>query len=393
MRINLRCQLLFGSFYAFVCVISSFITYYLDTFNYSNKQIGILVAVSSAAGAILQFFAGRIADKYPNLYWRNQLLFFSILSLILSMSRIMFDAAAWEFISSGILLVLLYLMMPMVNQACFYYTNNGQPVNFGVARGVGAICFAAASFGVGKATGAMGQIAVPLTSTIFLCIVLITAFILPKIENAAAAVKEPAVQAQRSTGFVRKYSSFLVVTIGITLVLMFHNFVNTYFLRITESIGGDSSHMGVALGIAAASELPILFLYSKIARIRNVTSKLLIIVGCSVFVLRGILYLLIDNMMLLYAFQLLQSVSFGFLVASKATYSNEVMSENDKTTGQSIMSMTDSVGAVLGSLIGGMIIHHAGLDISLISGTFIAAIGTVMIILTSLRRQARTVNQ
>lgn len=393
MRINLRCQLLFGSFYAFVCVISSYITYFLDTYGYTNKQIGILVAVCSGAGAILQFFAGRIADKYPNLYWKNQLLFFSILSLLLSLSRILFTTALWEFLSSGILLVLLYLMMPMINHACFYYTNNGNPVNFGVARGVGAICFASASFAVGKATGVMGGVAVPLTSTVFLCIVLITVFILPKIEGAATTTEEIKVQTQRSAGFVHKYASFLVVTIGITLVLTFHNFVNTYFLRITQHIGGDQSNMGVALGIAAVSELPILFLYSKIAGFKNVTSKLLIIVGCTVFVIRGALYIAIDNMMLLYASQILQSVSFGFLVAAKATYSNEVMSENDKTTGQSIMSMTDSVGAVLGSLVGGIIIHNSGLHVSLICGTGIAALGTVMVILTSIRRRARITNQ
>ena len=393
MKINTRCWLLFGSFYAFVCVISSFVTYYLDVLEHTNKTIGILIAVCCAVGAVLQFPAGRIADKYPKFYWKNQLLVFGILAMLVCLSRIMFHVKGWGLISSGILLILMYLMMPMVNQAVFYYSNNGFPVNFGVTRGIGAVSFALASYVVGKATGLVGHISVRVSSAIFLAVMLITVLILPKVkETAAASSSEPKQtqpQNQMSTGFVRKYTMFLIVTVGITLVLTFHNFLNTYFLRIVERIGGDSSHMGTALAIAAFSEIPILFLYSKIAGIKKVTTKMLIIVGCSVFVLRGVLYLLIGNTTMLYASQLLQGISFGVLVAAKATYSNEVMDENDKTTGQSIMSMTDTVAAVIGSLAGGVIIDHQGLAPALVCSTILAAVGTVMIILISLKKQAQ----
>lgn len=393
MKINARCWLLFGSFYAFVCVVSSFVTYYLDVLEHTNKTIGILISVCCAVGAVLQFPAGRIADKYPEFYWKNQLLVFGILAMLVCLSRIMFHVKGWGLISSGILLILMYLMMPMVNQAVFYYSNNGFPVNFGVTRGIGAVSFALASYVVGKATGLVGHVSVRVSSAIFLAVMLITVLILPKVkETAAASSSEPKQtqpQNQMSTGFVRKYTMFLIVTVGITLVLTFHNFLNTYFLRIVERIGGDSSHMGTALAIAAFSEIPILFLYSKIAGIKKVTTKMLIIVGCSVFVLRGVLYLLIGNTTMLYASQLLQGISFGILVAAKATYSNEVMDENDKTTGQSIMSMTDTVAAVIGSLAGGVIIDHQGLAPALVCSTILAAAGTVMIILTSLKKQAQ----
>ena len=172
---------------------------------------------------------------------------------------------------------------------------------------------------------------------------------------------------------------------GLSLLLIFHNMLNTFFIRLIESVGGDSRSLGISLAIAAIAELPVLFLYSRISRNGKRSSGLLLPVSCGFYVIRGILYLFAANVVMIYLIQLLQSVSFGMMVAAKATYADECMAPEDKTTGQALMTFTDAFGAVAGTILGGLLMNQGGIRFLLLAGVFFALAGTVVTLSAALR--------
>ena len=103
--------------------------------------------------------------------------------------------------------------------------------------------------------------------------------------------------------------------------------------------------------------------------------------------IRGILYLFAGSVVMIYLIQLLQSVTFGLMVAAKATYADECMAPEDKTTGQSLMSFTDAFGAVVGTVIGGLLMNLGGVRLLLWGGVLIAAAGTAITVLARVRER------
>lgn len=114
----------------------------------------------------------------------------------------------------------------------------------------------------------------------------------------------------------------------------------------------------------------------KTGRFRNIA--LIGVAGCF-FVVRGILYILATNVMCIYLAQLLQSVSFGLILAAKANYANETMNPEDQNFGQSSMAMTESLGLVGGSLLGGFLADRAGVNMMLTVFMASAAVGTMIV--------------
>lgn len=370
-----------GVYYMIICLITGYAAYYLRECSFSPWETGMIYSVSCVIGAFLQAAAGKLADRDPRFFWRNQIAVYSLLALVISVLRVFLNGRFWEGVMYGLLIVLLLIMMPLVNTASFYYSERGVGVDYGIARGVGSVCYAAASFVFGKITAAKG--AEPL---VICCVVLFAALLMADIimPEAGAVVKAPEdigdtpEKPGSKRAFALRYPLFVLMAFGITLAFVFHNMVSTYMINIMEEAGGGPDSMGIALAIAGAVELPVLFLYTRIKDKTGLTSALLIAIGCFFFALRGGLFIAASGVMMIYFVQLFQSVSYGLVTAAKATYANETVDIADETTGQSVMSMTDSFGMVAGSFLGGLLLNGGSTDRMLIAGTALAAAGMIV---------------
>ena len=383
-----------ATYYALNCVVLSYVAYYLESIGLTDLFISIVIGSACAAGGILQVITGRIADRSTRWNWRKLLLLFGICELILATSRVFIPVIRWQWFAYGLMIIFLLLMMPMVNLSSFYYTSRGIPVNFGIARGIGSAVFAAASFLIGKLTTTLGSSCIPGISMILSAAFLFAVLIMPesgdtadtKTEGVQSGSREKKFQLSEFTG---KYPVYLNMIAGLALLLVFHNMLNTFFIRVVESVGGDSRSLGIALAVAAIIELPVLFLYSRISGSGKRSSGFFLAVACGFYVVRGILYLFATNVIMIYLIQLLQSVSFGLMVAAKATYADECMASEDKTTGQALMSFTDAFGAVVGTVIGGVLMNQGGVRLMLLGGVLIAFVGTMITIFAAVRGKDR----
>ena len=377
---NVKCRILQGTYCALLCIALSFNTYYLEAAGFSYKMIGIFVSVSCAAGCILQAVAGRLADLKHAFVWKNQLIVMGIIQIAVSAILITEPGRILSCILYILMMIVVLPMMPMINRASFYYTERGIPVDFGIARGIGSMAFSAMSFAAGRFTVLWGSRMVPVLACVSALLFLATTISMPLMD---APTRERSEKEEPSSvkGLFKKYPTFMLSVFGIFLMFLFHNGVNTYMIRIVRNVGGDSGSMGLALGIAAAAELPVLFLYGRLmktGKFRNIT---LVHVSGGLFVLRGILYILAPNVYVIYFIQLLQGLTFGLLIAAKANYANEVMSPEDQSSGQSLVAMTESLGIVCASLLGGFLIDDMGVNAMIIVFTVAAALGTLITII------------
>ena len=377
MKANGKCRLLMGVYYMAICIVFSYAAYYLRAEGFSSWQTGLIVSVSCVIGALLQPVSGRLADVDPKWFWKTQLLAFSALALAISVLRIFVDGLIWEGVSYGLLIVLILVMMPLVNSSCFYYTDRGISVDYGIARGIGSVAYAAASFVLGRLAAMKGPQVLVACCAVLFALVLAASVIMPKAGEPLRA-PEKKKEKQGTKNFASAYPAVILMAAGITLAFAFHNMVVTYMINITEEVGGGPDSMGTAIAIGGAMELPALFLYTRIKEKSGLRSAILISIGCLIFVVRGLMFAAASGVMMIYFIQLLQGPSYGLVTAAKAAYAHETVAAGDETTGQAVMSMTDSFGIVAGSLLGGILLSSGGTDRMLIVGTALAAAGTIV---------------
>ena len=383
-----------AAYYSFHCVLLSYVAYYLGALGIPDLHISLVVSGACALGGIMQIVAGRIADRSHRWNWKKILVLCSFLELAVALLRILIPGTLWwQSAAYGLMIVIQLLMMPLVNLSGFDYSSKGMHVNFGIVRGFGSAAFAAASFIAGKLTDHHGPDSVPVISAVLCAALVAVVLIMPEpgsgLPEVQTTKKEPDSSGQNKikiTAFVRKYPVFFVMVIGQVFMFVFHNMLNTFLIRVIENVGGGSAELGIALAVAAAAELPILFLYSRISGLIK-PSKKLIVLSCAFFVVRAVLYLLAADVMMIYLIQLLQSVTYGLMIAAKATYADESMDQEDKATGQALMTFSDAFGAVAGIFIGGLLLDQGGTAFMLWGGVLIAAAGTIITICASAMRQ------
>lgn len=379
-------------FFGLNCIVVSYAILFLGNAGFADGKAGLLVTVSAVIGGFFQFLFGRLADTNPKLYWKRQLLIFSICMLIISLLRLIpLSALWWHALTYGLMIVLIFIMMPMVVSASFFYSSHGIKVNFGVIRGVGSLAFAVVSYLSGFLADKHGPSILIWITIIFAAVLFLVVLIMPGKEKypdaRPDAIAEIISRKSMVGSLFKTYPWFFVMAFAIALIFVFHNIVSTYLIRIIESVGGDSGNLGVALAIAAVSEIPILFLYSRLAKLPKASTTRLIFIACAFFALRGVLFILAGNVFMIYVIQFLQCVSFALLAGAKATYADERMKAEDKTTGQAAMVITETFGMVAGSLLGGLLIAHAGVKLMLIVATAIAFAGTIIALIVAIKEK------
>ena len=93
-----------------------------------------------------------------------------------------------------------------------------------------------------------------------------------------------------------------------------------------------------------------MFLFSRISK--HFKSSTLLIVSGIFFAMRAAGFMLAGNMMIMYLAATLQIGSFALYIPSSVYYVNETMLDQDKFKGQAVMTATNTLGGVFGSLLG-----------------------------------------
>lgn len=383
MKVNGKYRLLQGCYWMQFCVGYGYVTVFLLDWGYTAGSIGIITAVFGTLAAVLQPLLGRLADRGGRFGWRPLLTALAAASLAVAAGLFLCRQKVVIGILYGCFLTLISSGMPLVNAASFYYQNRGETVDFGIARGLGSLSFAVLSLALGQLTASLGTGAVSVAgvfiSALFLAVIVWMPY--PFAENIAAPQEKAAGEKTRAAagrgGFFRRYPSFTWVLFGTVLLLAFHNITNTYLIHMLERVGGDSGDLGVAMAIAAVSELPVMFSFSRIVKKRP--AILLLLVSGFAFILKGIVFLCAASVFVIDVAQLLQMLSYALFTPASVYYAEQSMAPEDKVSGQAWITCTVTIGAVVGNLLGGWALELWGIGVMLQIAVVLAVFGTAMV--------------
>lgn len=388
-KLMIQYCILQGSYWASFCVIYAFATVFLLSRGFESSMIGVIIAAGNILGVVLQPMVASIADRSKKISLHKLTAMLSIIMILL--------LVLLYFVPNGLLAVavlflltdtFLQVIQPLINSVSVYYVNQGVSVDFGAARGIGSLSYAAASYILGIVVEKFGTRSILMAGILVALVLLVTVLSMPVLSSSAASrlgEKEPEQNDAGLIVFAGRYKNFMLTLAGITLLFTFHNMNNAYLIKVIENVGGTSADMGRMLSIAAVTELPVMFLFSRISK--HFKSSTLLMVSSAFFAIRAAGFMLAGNVMTMYLAAMLQIGSFALYIPSSVYYVNETMLDQDKFKGQAVMTATNTLGGVFGSLFGGFLIDNAGVGAMNTVCFAMAAAGAVLVFLFAGRHE------
>lgn len=388
-KLMIQYCILQGSYWASFCVIYAFATVFLLSRGFESSMIGVIIAAGNILGVILQPMVASIADRSEKISLHKLTAMLSVIMILL--------LVLLYFVPNGLLAVavlflltdtFLQVIQPLINSVSVYYVNQGVSVDFGSARGIGSLSYAAASYILGIVIEKFGTRSILMAGILVALVLLVTVLSMPVRSSSAASRPKEKEPEQNDAGlivFAGRYKNFMLTLAGITLLFTFHNMNNAYLIKVIENVGGTSADMGRMLSIAAVTELPVMFLFSRISK--HFKSSTLLMVSGAFFAIRAAGFMLAGNVMTMYLAAMLQIGSFALYIPSSVYYVNETMLDQDKFKGQAVMTATNTLGGVFGSLFGGFLIDNAGVGAMNTVCFAMAAAGAVLVFLFAGRHE------
>ena len=387
-KLMMQYCILQGAYWASFCVIYAFATVFLLSRGFESSMIGVIIAAGNILGVVLQPVVASIADRSEKISLHKLT---AILSGVMILLLVLLYFVPNGLIAVAVLFLLtdtfLQVIQPLVNSVSVYYVNQGVSVDFGAARGIGSLSYAAASYVLGIAVEKFGTRSILVAGILVALVLLITVLSMPVLSSSAASRPKEKEPEQNDSGllvFADRYKNFMLTLAGITLLFTFHNMNNAYLIKVIENVGGTSADMGRMLSIAAVTELPVMFLFSRISK--HFKSSTLLMVSGVFFAIRAAGFMLAGNVMIMYLVAMLQIGSFALYIPLSVYYVNETMLDQDKFKGQAVMTATNTLGGVFGSLFGGFLIDNAGVGAMNTVCFGMAAAGAVLVFLFAGKR-------
>ena len=372
-----------GFYWMIFCPISAYASVYLLSKAFSNQHIGWIMAISSILAIVLQPALGVFHDRFSKIGIKTTLWVLSVLCLAMLAGMIFFTPSMLllSILYVGVM-ALLITMQPLVNALTFQYINAGRDINFGVTRSAGSLCFAVLSILLGIWVERYSTDILPIVCFILFAVYTLVLFTFPKVDlNTQPITTIQTSDFQEASaphkGFLTRYYRFIPFLIGVALVFLFHNVINTFLAQIIRSLQGKDTDLGVALTIAAVLELPAFLGFSwLVARIDS--GKLLKLSG-AIYVFRSVVFLLAASVWMVNLGQALQAISFAVFIPASVYYINDLMREQDRVKGQTFVTGSITLGGFFGSVIGGRLLDQSGTPALLLFGAIAALLGALLL--------------
>lgn len=357
--------MLFGSIIAFAPV------FLLDQ-GLSASSIGVLVALANTAGAFLQPAVAALADRRRSFSLSRLISLFALGVTLCGGLVFWLPRGAMLLMFAG-LITLTWILMPLVNAVGMVFNQAGMSCNYGIARAMGSLGFAALSFFMGRLIPARGAQWIPIVAAVLAALLgLMFRFVRIPAVSLGSAGDDPR-PADGLRGFFRRYPGFFLVLAGVMLIFSFHNLTSTYLIQLIRHVGGGEADLANTLGLAALLELPAMIGFQFLAR--RLGSAGVMKVAAVFWVVKAGAYLAAGQVFHIYGTQVFHGLAFAPFMPAIVYYSNERMRSGDGIKGQAMMTTANTMGGILGNTMGGFLIDLAGVPMMLAAGAALALTG------------------
>ena len=378
-NLTIRYSVLQFSYWAAAMGAASFATTYLLERGLSSGLVGILLAASGLLACLTQPFMASYADRSKKYVLPQLILLLSGLCILCFSLQLI---AGLPVLAAGVLYILgmwssdaIHSLINALSVAC---NKAGYPINYGAARGIGSVEPGTSALVLGYIIAKLGSNWMFLFLIAFRLISMIAVLGFPKLEKQGSA--PGAADKSCSIGqFFLRYKWYCLSLLGIAFLGMFHAMTESYLISIMERLGGDSSNVGTALFISSLSGAPVIFFSSFFRKYIKDTSLLKI--AALSFLLKSVLFCLAPAIGFVYALEILQSTSYGFLGPTQVYFAGNRVKPVDMVKGQAFIAAAYSLGCSGGNFAGVQLLNF-GVHTMLIAGVGMALAGTLILFLT-----------
>ena len=351
---NVRYALILAFYWSNYAILLNYANVYLLDKGFRATSIGVMIAVSAGLAAVLQPLIGAYADREKSLSVKSILLVMTLLFLLFNaiIPASAGNSALLLMIAFSASITLMQAMAPLANALGTLSTYGGEKVNFGVARGVGSFVYAVISLLLGRFTQQYGNAPVPFLAFTAYTLFFVTIFVFP-----FRKAKTEQRQTKRS-GFFGRYPRFPVILLANVCLYTGHMLLNTFMFQVVSAKGGNNTSLGISFAIAAMVELPVMAAFALLLK-RISSGGWLMICGLG-FVVKSTASLLAPNVGWFYVSQFLQLSAYALLAVAAVYYVDSIMAPEDAVKGQAFFTMTNTVGTMCASALGGVLLDTMG---------------------------------
>ena len=369
-------SILQGCYWIAACFLYAFAERFLLARGFTVQEVGIVLAVSNGAALLLQPLLAALADRPNGLSLRAELStgagLAAALSLLLCFPG---QTAALVAVLFGSLAALTVAIQPLANAVGLAYLDRGERINYSLARGIASALFGGYCY-------AAGFLAEWNSDALLWCFAASSLGLMVS-ALAFAPKKEPSAQPKEDGGawtLFLKHRSLWLLLPATVLIFTVHNFINAYMLSIVSAIGGGTHEMSVAIALAAILEIPTMAGFSLLQK--RFRLKTLLFFSAAAFLFKHLLLLLPlyggAGVWAVYASQSVQLLGYAIFIPASSFFLNERMDAGDKVKGQMLLTESQTLGCILGQLLGGFSIASIAVGPTLLIGGALTAVGTAL---------------
>ncbi|MDQ0873377.1 putative NBD/HSP70 family sugar kinase/putative MFS family arabinose efflux permease [Paenibacillus sp. V4I3] len=337
----------------------------------AKSHIGLMMSIASLVILGAQFLWGRLADRYQ---MTKSILLLSL--AIPALLSILYQAP------SVFLMIAAYM-------TAIIFTAPQAPI--GDAFAVSAARAAGSSYGsirsfqsVGNALGGYGAgffLSYYLPNHLWIpfllisCIGIIMVIVLP-------AQKEYHVKSRpfiNGIGELLRNKRFVLFLGACFLVNQTLTAFNTYFVVVFQMVGGSYALSGIALMIAAFSNVPAMFAASLV--IKRLGNEKTMLLATLAYMVRWAIQYAFPIPGVMVAVQVLQGLSFGLFYVAAVEYVSRIVHKEMQATGQSVFNMVFvGLAGIVGNMLNGLLLEKGGPSSMNLVCALSALLGAILLI-------------
>lgn len=389
--LNIEYASIHAAYWMFYGVISSFASVFLLARGYANREIGIILAAANILAVILQPLTADLADRSRRFSLIGIAGALTVFMIILTAGLFLFPGKSRMLSAVFVLLIAWHTVLhPLLNSLNFKLQECGIPINFGIARSMGSLAYAALTAVLGSMIKRSGVSVLPVFGELILVMLIFSLMLtkyhfgraqkaqkqsLPGISGLASNVSPKEINLLQ---FIRGNRRFFVINIGVIGLYFSNSILNNYMMQIVSHVGGNSEDMGRILSLMAFLEIPTLVFFDRIRRRISYPSMLKIAaVGYTVKIA---MCWLAQSVAMIFAAQFLQLIAFSLFLPAMIHYINDTMSKGEAVKGQALFTTMVTVTTVFSSLAGGILLDAGGAKMLTFTATLATAAGAAIII-------------
>lgn len=386
LQANVSYSLIHAAMWGMYAIIFAFAVNFLGAkgLGLSNTLCSVVLGTTAAASCLLQVVIGELVSRIRKLKLYMATAVVSVL-ILAGLGGMMTGSWILKLLGMCVVLALLQLVPGMCNSIGMDAIAKGAPATYSVARGVGSLFYALSATFVGVLIERIGESAIPLLSGALGIALIVGIFWFHLCaEKGLAEAESSGKQEKKKDNFLKKNPMFSLFLVGATFLCVSHFLVCTFMMNIVSGVVSQEaveSVQGIATGISAFVELPIMFGFVFLARKLKVNHMLKL--AAVMFIAKAVGLWVATGPTGIYLAQATQIIGYGLYAITSVTYAGEVMGKEEAVRAQSYLAATISLGSVVAMSIGGVLLDAFGVAGMLTAATATAVMGALIILISA----------